>query len=66
MVEEPATAAAEIVRGLDKGLDEIVPTLNGKLFVGANRLIPRILRRSSRMMVASNWKELIGLNPIRK
>ena len=66
MVEEPATAAAEIVRGLDNGLDEIIPTMNGKLFAGVNRLIPKILRRSSRMMVAQNWKELIGLNPIRK
>lgn len=66
MVSNPETAAREIVDGILKGQAEIHPTPSGKLFIKMHRLMPGLLSRSSRLMVAKNWKELFGFTRINK
>lgn len=66
MVSDPETAAREIIDGILKGKPEIHPTPTGKLFINMHRLMPGLLSKSSRLMVAKNWKELLGFTRIGK
>lgn len=64
LVGKPEGVAREIVEGIEAGQAEIHPTASGKLFVQLNRIMPDLLRRSSRLLVARDWKELLGFTRI--
>lgn len=66
LVSNPETAASEIVEGILNGQPEIHPTPSGKVFIQMQRLMPGLLSRSSRLLVAKNWKELLGFTRIGK
>ncbi len=65
MVADPHAVAVEIISGISSGKDEIRPTLHAKLIIEAARLMPRLNKIGSRLLVAKNWKEIIGFNPIK-
>jgi short-subunit dehydrogenase len=56
--------AKEIVEGYHRKQQEVVPTSNGKMLHAVNRLSPVLARKSSRLLNASSWKELLGLKPV--
>ncbi len=62
--ETPEKVASEIVRRVEKGEDEIVVTIHGRLLSHVSRLLPRTLPRASKILLAKNWKEFFGLEPI--
>ena len=64
MVSEPDTIAREIVDGITRGHVEIHPTASGKLFIKLYRVMPELISKSSRLLVARNWKELLGFTRI--
>ncbi|MBI3556300.1 MAG: SDR family oxidoreductase [Deltaproteobacteria bacterium] len=66
MVSEPDTVAREILDGISKGQVEIHPTASGKMFIKLYRVMPDLISRSSRLLVAKNWKELLGFTRIGK
>jgi short-subunit dehydrogenase len=67
MVTEPTEKVAqEIVRGIERGESEIVATLHGKVINQILRVLPRTLPRATKLLVAKNWKQLLGLEPIKK
>jgi NAD(P)-dependent dehydrogenase (short-subunit alcohol dehydrogenase family) len=63
-VGDVAATAREIIDGIEAGEEEIIPTLNGKVMKAASRLAPSWVARSSRVLTARNWKELLGLRPV--
>jgi short-subunit dehydrogenase len=65
-VEDAPTTAREIARIVEKGQIEGVTSLNGKMMSQSFRLFPKLLRRSTRLLTAKNWKELLGFKPIRQ
>lgn len=64
MVSEPEAVAQEIVSGISRGYTEIHPTVSGKALLKMYRLMPGVVGSSSRLLVAKNWKELLGLTKI--
>ena len=66
IVHDPDSTAEEIVAGIQSGRVEILPTINGKMLLALHRVAPGITRKSSRLVSAKSWKELLGLSPIRK
>lgn len=66
MVDNPESVAKEIIRGVAKGKLHISPTLNGKVFLGLHRIAPSLTEKLPRLLVAKNWKEALGLDPIEK
>lgn len=64
MAEDPSEVAKEIFKAVAKGQREIVPTMNAKIMEQLNRVTPGLVRKSSRIFVAKNWKELMGIEPI--
>ncbi len=66
MVEDPKKTAQEIYSGISKEKAEIRPTFHGKLLLGLYRVSPTLVKKSSRLLLAKNWKELFGLSPIKK
>lgn len=65
LIENPTAVIKEIVIGIDKGKSEIVPTRVGKALTLMNRLAPVLTRKSGRLLVAKNWKEFFGFEPIK-
>lgn len=65
-VSDPHVIAEEIIVEIGRGKDEIFPTANGKVLLMLNKLMPRLTRKSSRLLVAKNWKEFLGLSRIQK
>jgi len=66
MIDSSQNVAHEIVEGVAASRKEIIPTFNGRMMLKAHRLLPDLTTRSSRILVARNWKELLGLHPIEK
>lgn len=66
LIESAQAVARQIVKGIEKMQPEIRPTLNGKLMLAMHRIAPELTLKSSRLLVAKSWKELLGLNPIKK
>lgn len=60
-LSEPKEVAQQIVRAVEKGSREVYPTLNGKMILGMNKFLPSITRRSSRILLAKNVRDLIFL-----
>ncbi|MCC6278320.1 MAG: SDR family oxidoreductase [Oligoflexia bacterium] len=65
-VEDAPTTAKEIARIVEAKESEGVTSLNGRLLAHSYRLFPFLTRKSSRLLTAKNWKELLGLKPIRQ
>lgn len=55
----PEAASKEILRGLERGDEEIFPTWNGRLMLRLHRLFPRTLVRSSKMLLASSFPDFL-------
>ena len=66
MVDDPEKTAEEIVHGIEAGKTEIMPSIHGKMLLTLHRVAPEMTRKSSRLVSAKSWKELLGLLPIRK
>lgn len=64
MLSTPQTCGKKIVKGILKGEELIEPTLNGKVMMGLNRLLPTSIRPGSRALAAKNWRQLLGLEKI--
>ena len=64
-IGDPALVAQEIFQAVADGKEEIFPTFNGKMMKAAHRLAPTWLARSSRILTAQSWKELLGLKGVR-
>jgi len=65
MVSDPVAVAREIVDGVAHGRVEIHPTASGKMLIQLNRVMPELVAKSSRVLLAKNWKELLGLTRIK-
>jgi NAD(P)-dependent dehydrogenase (short-subunit alcohol dehydrogenase family) len=63
-VGDVESTAREIRDGIEEGAEEIIPTLNGKVVKAVSRVAPTWVARSSRVLTARNWKELLGLKPV--
>ncbi|MGE4234415.1 MAG: SDR family NAD(P)-dependent oxidoreductase [Bacteriovoracia bacterium] len=66
MVEDPAKVAREIISGVERGKVEIKPTRSGKMLLASYRISPTLATKSSRMLVSTNWKQLLGLEKIHR
>lgn len=66
MVEEPTPVARDILRALDRGDDEIIPTLHAKVMTRVGSLAPDWAVRSSRLLTARSWRELLGMEKIKR
>ncbi len=66
MIEEPEAVAEEVIRGVARGKKEINPTAHGRFLMKMHRFAPDLVVKSSRLLVAKSWKELLGISPIRK
>lgn len=66
MVADAPSVAKEIVDEIEAGKLLIQPTAHAKWFRRMHRMMPNLVARSSRVLVARGWKQMIGLDPIRK
>ena len=66
LIAKPEAIAFEIVEGILKGESEIHPTLHGKIMMQASRFSPALAKIGARVLAAKNWKESLGLDPIKK
>ncbi|MBI3288342.1 MAG: SDR family oxidoreductase [Elusimicrobia bacterium] len=64
LVDTPASAARAIVRGLKSGRAEIYPDAGGRLMRRAGWLAPRLTLKASRLLLARNLSQMLGLEPI--
>ncbi len=55
----PETVSRDILAGLEKGTDEIYPTLNGKLMLRAHQLFPRMTLKGSRVLLVRRFRDLL-------
>lgn len=55
----PEGVAKEILDGIQKGKDEIFPSLNGKLMMKVHSVFPRATRKSARVLLARKFKDLL-------
>jgi NAD(P)-dependent dehydrogenase (short-subunit alcohol dehydrogenase family) len=58
-LSKPEEVARDVVRAVERGATEIYPTLNGKMILGVNKFLPAIARRSSRILLSKNIRDLI-------
>ena len=66
ILSDPEKTAQEIIKGVEAKQSEIHTSLNGKLLMKLHRINPKIAAKSAKILVAKNWKELIGLTAIDK
>lgn len=66
LVVDAEPAAMDIVRGIEQGRQEIIPTFRGRLLGELGQNFPRMMRRSTRLLLAQNWKQAIGLESIKR
>lgn len=66
MVDEPAPVAREILKALRRGDDEVIPTLHAKVMTRVGSLAPDWAVRSSRLLTARSWRELLGMEKIKR
>jgi all-trans-retinol dehydrogenase (NAD+) len=59
MLSTPDTVAAAVVRGIKAGESEIVPTMSGKLMLGMYKTARRTTVKSSRVLLAKSWKDVL-------
>lgn len=60
MVARPESAAREILRQALAGRAEVYPDFGGRFLSGLHRWLPGLTARSSRLLVARTWAELLG------
>lgn len=63
---QPDSMADEIMTGIQSGQAETNPTLHAKVLIQMHKFAPQLVRSCTRVFGAKNWKELLGLNPIKK
>ena len=61
----PEAVVKRIVQGIERGKDEIQPTWNGQLITTCHRVAPDTTLRVSRLLIARDWKQALGLTAIR-
>jgi short-subunit dehydrogenase len=59
MLATPATVASEILDAVKSGKPEIFPSVNAKVMRAMYRLLPRATVRSSRVLLAKSWRDLV-------
>jgi NAD(P)-dependent dehydrogenase (short-subunit alcohol dehydrogenase family) len=55
----PEKVVSEMLRAMARGKTEIFPTWNGRLMLHAHRLFPEATRRSSRLLLVRQLKDLV-------
>ncbi len=58
-VAKPQGVVDEVLEALSRGQDEIFPTWNGRLILRLYRLFPRTTQRSSKMLLAKRFKDIL-------
>lgn len=66
LVVDATAAALDIVRGLEQGRQEIIPTIRGRVLGELGQNFPKMMQRSTRLLLAQNWKQAVGLEPIKR
>lgn len=66
LIANPVDASLDIIKGIEAGKSEIIPTLRGRVLGEIGQIFPKVLQKSSRMLVAKNWKQVLGLEPIKR
>jgi len=66
MIETPEQVAREIADGVTRGDSEITPTRHGRWIRRMERVWQGSAAVSSRALTARNWKELLGLDAVRR
>ncbi|MCC7441580.1 MAG: SDR family oxidoreductase [Bdellovibrionales bacterium] len=64
LASDPEAVARETFDAVEKGRDEILPTLNGRLMARIHRASPGAALKMSRLATARGWRELLGLDPV--
>lgn len=65
-MEDPDKVAQEIWAGVLSNKKEFVVTSNGKWMNRMYRVFPKVSAQSSRFLIAKDWREVLGLDPIEK
>lgn len=66
LISDATTAALDIARGIEQGKSEIFPTVSGRVLAELGQNFPGIMRKSTRLLVAKNWKQILGLEAIKR
>lgn len=61
LLATPLKTAREIIVALEKGKEEVIPSLNGKMIFTASRLLPNLTLQSSRVLLSKSLKDLVLL-----
>lgn len=61
VLSTPEDVAFEMLTGIVRGKEEIFPTWNGKALLKMNRLFPSMTAKSSRLLLAKSFKDLLLL-----
>lgn len=65
-LSSPLSVAKDIVNAIEKEKEEIYPTFTGPAFLKMYQYAPKsVFRLATRVMMARNWKEMVGLENIR-
>ena len=64
MVASPESTALKIYKGIQKNQKEIFPTQSGRALLNLYRIAPELCKSSTRLALAKNWRQLVGLDPI--
>ncbi len=59
MLATPEKVAKEIIAAIEKGKQEVIPTINGKLIFGASRLLPNLTLHSSKILLSKSLTDLV-------
>jgi short-subunit dehydrogenase len=59
VLAEPEVIVKNILRAIEKEQDEILPTLNGKVIRALHLLAPKLVQRSSKLLLARSWKDIL-------
>jgi len=59
LLSKPEAVSREIMHALRKGHEEVFPALNGRVIIRMHRYLPRLARRSSKMLFADSFKDFI-------
>ena len=65
LIEETKIVAEQIISGIVDGQSEIRPTFHGKVLLKFSRFLPGTTRLALRAVASKNWKEVLGLSPIK-
>ncbi len=58
LLSTPEQTVREILKGLERGKEEIYPTLNGKVLMNLKRIFPSTTVKGSRVLLAKRFRDL--------